>query len=294
MNKEPVLIYKLLNDNDIALFPHNPTPTQDLIELFDHFKSIPTPDLYKKLIKNHSSAEWDKFQLALNTIKHYKGEFDDFDTDIDFETYQKLKYWFSDNVRKKFKEHYYEEIVKMVLNDKKNTIDIHTLQVVLKKNTSLYIKIAKKLTIENAINNIFAADQFKVFDWLNTCNNTYDELKKLNNPNFILKNMNNRLDSNDGTLKYILENVEPNKDLFVSIKKNIGIKKFIEISNGKINKELIPYLIENLDDLIIIINNPQIEMSTVELILKTTKESFPNIYESLNSLLFVKKEFNNK
>jgi hypothetical protein len=294
MNKEQVLIYKLLNDNDIALFPHNPTPTQDLIELFDHFKSIPTPDLYKKLIMNHSSAEWDKFQLALNTIKHYKGEFDDFDAGIDFETYQKLKYWFSVNIRKKFEEHYYEEIVEMVLNDKKNTIDIHTLQVVLKKNTSLYIKIAKKLTIENAINNIFAADQFKVFDWLNTCNNTYDELKKLNNPNFILKNMNNRLDSNDGTLKYILENVEPNKDLFVSIKKNIGIKKFIEISNGKINKELIPYLIENLDDLIIIINNPQIEMSTVELILKTTKESFPNIYESLNSLLFVKKEFNNK
>lgn len=294
MDTNEKLIDKLLYDNEIALVPHNPNPTEELKTLFDYFNTAHRDLLYKSIIDKHNHTNDENFEFALNTIKHYKGMFDGFDTQIEFNLYQKIKPWLSENARKQFRVHYYRDYGKALLNDDIFELDDGLLHLILTNDIPLFIKIAKKLKIHDAGKKIFEQNQLAIYDWLNECDDVYAELIKLNDPKFIFQNMNGRLNASDGSLRYVIENTEPSKDLFISIKRNIGLKKLWELSNGKLKDIFFVELVETLEDLIFVINTPDIELKTIETILKTTKERFPNIYESLNSLLFVKKEFNNK
>lgn len=284
----------LLTSNDIALIPYNPNPDPELVEIFDHFKVADKNIVYKTLITNHNNLLDDKFMFVLNTISHYKGMFDGFDTQIEFETYQRIKPWLSNNAKRQFRLHYYREYGEALLRDDIFDLDDGLIHLILTNDIPLFIKIAKKLKIPDAGRKIFELNNFAVYDWLNVCDDVYVELNKLNEPKFIFQNMNGRLNSTDGALRYVLENTEPNKELFLSIKRNIGIEKFLKISNGKFDNAFYEEIIETLDDLIFVINTSDMKLNTLETILKTTKERFPSIYESLNSLLFMKKDFNNK
>ena len=294
MEKIDNFIKLLLSSEDIALIPYNPNPDPELVELFNHFQKVDKNIVYTAVLTKHNNLIDDKFIFVLNTIKHYKGLFDGFDSQIEFKLYQKIKPWLSVEARKKFRLHFYRDYGEALLKDEFFELDDGLLHLILTNDVQLFIKIANKMKIDDAARKIFDNDPLAVYDWLNVCDDVYAELNKLNEPKFIFQNMNGRLNSTDGALRYVLENTEPNKELFLSIKRNIGIEKFLRISNGKFDDAFYEEIIETLDDLIFVINTSDMKLNTLETILKTTKERFPSIYESLNSLLFMKKDFNNK
>ncbi len=284
----------MLGNNEVALVPHNPSPTPELISLFDHFDSLPTNTMYLSLLNRYSESNDEKFEFALDTIKHYKGMFDHFDTNIEFDIYQKIKPWLSEGAIKRFQQYYFREYALAILNNKMFVLEADLINIILDNDLGLYMQIAKKMNIPDAVRKIFNKNPFAVYEWLNNCENPYPELIKLNEPLFILQNMNGRLSISDGSLKYIIEFTEPNRDLFLSIKRNVGLKKFFELAGDNTNEIFFIELVETLDDLIFVINTPDMSLFALDAILKTMKEKFPHIYDSLDSLLFVKKGFNNK
>lgn len=294
MEKTQQLINKLLESNEIALTPYNPSPDKELKSLFEHFNALNKNTIYKSVMDKHNDYEDEQFEFALNTIKHYKGMFDNFDSSIEFDLYRKIKPWLTDDTKKKFRNHFFKEYGIALLNGEISYIDDGLINLIFKNDVNLYIKIAKKLKIADAGRKIFDNHRGSIFNWLNECDDVYSELNKLNEAKFILENMNGKLNASDTTLKYILENTEHNRDLFLSIKRNIGMKKFWEISNHHFNEIFYAEFIETLDDLNFVINTSNISLNTLEIILNLTKEKFPHIYDNLNSLLFVKKGFNNK
>lgn len=294
MDKTEKLIVEMLGNNELALVPHNPNPSVELVSLFDHFSSLPTNTIYLSLLDKYTDSIDEKFEFALDTIKHYKGVLDHFDTNIEFAMYQQIKPWLSSEAIKKFQHHYYKEYAHAVLSDETNTLEQEIIDFILVKDIYLYTKVARKLEIPDAGRKIFSRDPYAIYEWFNICRDPYAEMVALNEPLFILNNMSGRLSISTGSLRYIIEFTEPNKDLFLTIKRNVGIKKFLELSNGNIDDVLMPDLIETLDDLLIVINTQDMSLSAIEAILKRLKEKFPHIHESLDSLLLVKKGFNNK
>lgn len=294
MDKLDEFILLLLKDNDIALTPYNPSPSEKHLELFNHFNSTDTNASYLSLLDKYNESNDEKFEFALDTIKHYKGMFDHFDTNIEFDLYQKIKPWLSEEAIKKFQQHYYKEYAKAVLADRLCILEQELIDFILLTDIYLYIKIARKLNIPDAGRKIFSKSPYAIYEWLNICQDPYAEMVALNEPMFILNNMSGRLSISPGCLKYIIEYTEPNKELFLSIKRSVGFEKFLELSRGSIDDLFTIELVETLDDLIFVINTPDMSLSAIETILKTTKEKYPHIYDSLDSLLFVKKGFNNK
>lgn len=294
MDTTKKLVRRLLSDNEIALVPYNPNPRKDLKILFEHFEKLNKNDLYKALIENHDECEIEQLEFALNTVKHYKGWFDWFDTSLEFNIYQKIKPWLGVQAKKRFRIHFYKHYAEALLKGEIDELDEELINLILVKDIKLYMKIAKKLHIPDAVKQIYNRYPNEIFNWLNDCSDIYNELHKLNQPIFILNNMNGKLNISDGTLKYIVEKIEPNIELFLSIKNKIGFKKLWKFSKHRFNPSFYVDLIESFDDLIFVINTPNMSLNSLELILSKTKEKFPLIYDNLNSLLFVKKEFSNK
>ena len=289
MEKIDKLIYRLLHDSNFALIPHNTNSDYESIELFNFFLKLETTLIYNIFLQYHNLSY---FESALNTIRHYKGMFDYFDINLDFNIYQKIKPWLSEEAKIKYKNHFYKCYAHSILLDKiKIDNDDVLLDIILDNDIDLYLKIAKKLNIENAALHIFEKSPMHIFEWLNNCSDIYNELISINKPDFILSNMNGMLNISDDTLKYIIEHTEPNLELFLSIKHKIGLSKLWELSNHKLNPEFYAHLIENLNDLFFVINIDNITLNSLETILNNIKIKFPLLYDNFNSLLFVKKEF---
>ncbi len=283
------IITFLLKTYDIAMIPHNPNPDTHLKALFDYFIRMDTNTIYMELLLYHESYG---FENALNVIKYYKGLFDYFDINLDFNIYQKIKPWLSEEAKIKYKNHFYKDYAHSILLDKiKIDNDDVLLDIILDNDIDLYLKIAKKLNIDNAALHIFEKSPMHIFEWLNNCSDIYNELISINKHDFILSNMNGKLNISDDTLKYIIEHTEPNLELFLSIKHKIGLSKLWELSNHKLNPEFYAHLIENLNDLIFVININNMTLNSLETVLNNIKIKFPLLYDNFNSLLFVKKEF---
>jgi hypothetical protein len=285
------LINVMIDDVDFALTPQNPEPNQRYKDLFQLFKSTNKNDVYKGLLDMHNEKG---FVFALDTVKHYKGDFNYFHEELDFKLYQKIKPWLDDNSKKRYREHFFREYGKACLNDEIEELDDYLLNKILTNDIHLYMRIARKLRIEDAGKIIFNHSPSVIYIWLNDSPNVYDELVKLDQGEFILKNMENKLNATTNTWKYILENSEPNIQTLNVIKKNIGFHPLWDISNHIFKPEFYVNLIETIEDFIFVINIHNMDLNSLELILNGVKEKFPHIYSNLDSLLFVKKEFNNK
>lgn len=294
MSKSKLIIYTILENKDFSLIPYNPNPDKESKKIFQQFDIINKNSLYQFLLNNYKEFDDENIQKILITIRHYKGFFEYFDDTISFEKYRKINSWLDNKSKNKFKVHFFREYGISFINDEIFNIDDELIDLILINDPNLYIKIAKKLNIEDAGKKIFENHPTEIYNWLNYCNNMYNELLKLNQPSYILKNMNGQLNITDDSLKYIIEYSEPSLELYKSIKKRVGLKKLWEISNQKINSEILFDLIESLNDLIFIINIDNLELKTLEFILNRMKDKFPNIYNNLNPLIFVKIEFNNK
>jgi hypothetical protein len=286
----------LLNDVDseFALTPYNPKPSKKLKDLFAHFNLIDTPTLYNSVIDNVDNIEFEHIERSLNTIKHYKGLLNEFNDSLDFTIYKKIKPWLDNDAKHKFKIHFYRHYAKQLLNDEIETLEDFVTNLILVNDVNLYMEVAKKLKISDAIIQIYSRYPKLVFKWLNGCQDVYGELIKLNQPGFILQNMNGELDITDGTLKYILEKADVPPELFASIKSTVGLKKLYTLTNGNINPIYYKDLVDTIEDFIFVINIDNMKLYILEDILNTMKVRFPNVYENLNSVLIAKNNLNNK
>ncbi len=282
------LIDKLLSDSEIAMVPHNNDASDELKQLFKLFTDTSKDALYRLLMKR-SFETIDHETRAVNTIKFYKGEFSFFDTSIDFNTFQKIKLWLDKDSLKVFELKFFREYAEICLNSDNYTIHDDLLELIISNDLNLYIQIAKKLNIKNAVVNIFNKDNFLVFDWLNTSKNMYSDLVLLNQDKFILENMNGRLDITLDSIKYIIEKSEASFDLYVAIKRKIGLEKLWELSKHRFENEFFVDIVETWDEFLFVLNIKSLSLNSLETILDKMKSKFPHIYENFNSLLFVKK-----
>lgn len=287
------LIDTLLADENFAMIPHNTNATDELKNIFTFFNDTNKDVIYKLLMKR--TFDDHKHELmVINTVKHYKGLFSFFDTSIDFNTFQKIKLWLDVDSLKVFELKFFREYADKVLLGGKYIINDSILELILNNDLNLYIKIAKKLKLPNTITHIFNKDKFMVFDWLNHSKNMYVELVSLNQEKFILENMNGRLDITLDSIKYIIEKSEPSFDLYVAIKRKIGLQKLWELSHHRFEDEFFVDIVETFDEFLFVINIKTLSLTSLETILDKMKMKFPHIYENFNSLLFVKKEIYNK
>lgn len=291
MDKRSMMINSLLKDTEIAMIPHHPNPDEELKSLYDYFNGMNVDALYRELLPKHNEYG---FENALNIVKHYKGLFNHFDSGLEFSVYQKIKPWLNDESKKKYRVHFYKDYAKEVLVGNLKTIDEGLLEMLLNNDIHLYSQVARKLKLVGAGAKIFEKAPGMIYNWLNSSENVYMELINLDQPEFILRNMNGKLDVSDGALKYIIEKAEPSLELFISIKKNIGMAKLWELSNFRFAPEFYVDLVENMNDLLFVINIENIGLNSLEIVFSKIKEKFPHLYDNFNSLLFVKKEFNNK
>lgn len=288
------LIDTLIHDLNFGMIPYNPNAEQTSKDLFTLFNNTNKDTIYKSLLnKNIDNSEL--FRHIMQLVNYYKGNFSFFDTSIDFQTFQKIKPWLCKESLNVFNLKFFNELGYLILETNDTILlDENILDLIINNNMKLYFQIAKKFNIPNAIVKIFEKNNILVFDWLNESINMYQELIKLNQPDFILTHMNGKLDIKNDSIKYIIETATPTYDLYVAIKHKIGLHELWRLANYKANELFFIDIVETFDEFLFILNLPHISLTSLELILNKSKLKFPHIYENFNSLLLVKKEINNK
>lgn len=286
------LIHNLLNVDDFPLVPHLDNPDKDLKYNFDFFSNLSGDIIARELILSHHNHT--KFEQALNIIAHYKDGIKFFDSSIDFEVYKKVKPHLDDGSKNKFREEFYKQYANRVIDDLDTDMDNELIDFIYDKDLNLYIEIAKKLNIVEAVNKIYSKNPEKVFGWLNSSKNMYVELVKLRQPQFIFNNMNGQLEINDDSLKYFFEIAPVDINIYKEVKKTLGLETIWKYTHHKISPEFYSELVENFDEFKFLITLPNLKINSLEQILKNLKTKFPHIYDNFQSLMLLKNDFHNK
>jgi len=279
------LIDNMLNNEAFALIPYNPKPDKGMQFLFDFFTNLNSDLLMRKLMdfKNHNELE-----RALSIIFHYKGKLPYFNEDLDHKNYLTIKLFLDDISVSKFTILYQPMVIENILNGKITDVDDIDMNTLKTSNISNFIDISIKLNFNN-INEVFNEDKFKVFDWINKHSDKYQQLKQLNQPQFIFNNMNGKLDINDGTLKYFFEICPIDLEVYKELKKTINLETIWKYTNKKLTIEFIMELVDTLEDISFIINLPDIQLTALDSFMKRIETKFPHLYTNFNSLLLIKK-----
>jgi hypothetical protein len=285
------LIHNLLNNGDFPLVPHLHEPDKDLKYSFDFFTNLGSDIILRSLI---NEKEHTKFEDALNIISHYKGKIKFFDKNLTFDEYSIIKPHLDEASKLQYRNIFYEEYARRIMNGKSTEIAIDLVNFIYAKDLDLFINIAKKLNIVDAVNKIYDKNPEKVFDWINGHPNKYQQLIQLNQPQFIFNNMNGKLDINDDSLRYFFEITPMDINILKEIKKTLGLPTIWKFTHQKVPAEFYTELMETIDEFLYVLNQPHIKIESVEQILKTLKEKFPHIYSNFNSLMFLKNDFYNK
>lgn len=279
------------NGNEFALTPFNPRPNKKMKNLFQKFETLDKQEIYKSLIFNICH---DDILDALNVVKYHKGEIDYFDATISFEEFDFIEKFCTEETKIKYKLFFFRDYAKYLLEGRISKLDDVIIDKLLIEDIDLYIKVAKRLKIPDAIIKIFASNKHKIYDWLNSSNSQYEDLIQLNQPNFVLQNMHGALDVTNETIKYILEFAIPHIELYKSIKKNIGLKTLASLSNTNIIKDHHFDLVDTLDDVVFILNEGGLNLQQMESFMTSIKLNFPHIYSQLNTLIHLKNNCNYK
>jgi len=285
------LIHNILDEKDFPLVPHLEKIDKDLKYSFDFFINLNADIIFKQIINKHTHKNFDD---AINIIAYYKGKINYFDPNISFDLYVRLIPHLNEVSKSKYNKHFYKEYATTILEEDNRDVDDEIIEHIYNSNLNLYIDIARKLNLENAINKIYLKDSQLVFEWLNNHTNKYKELKQLNQPQFIFNNMNGKLNIDDQSLKYFFEICPLDINIYKDIKKSIGLETVWKFTNHKLSSEFYMELIDTLEDIIFILNQDNVKLSSLEAILSTIKSKFPHLYDNFNSLMLMKKDFYNK
>lgn len=284
------IIDVLLNDEEkeFALTPFNPKPKKKMKDLFSLFENAEKTLLYCELFRKIDECKFENISNALDTVKFYKGDYNEFNSSISFKTYVKIEKWISIETNLLYKKYFFRQYGNSLLNDDIQYLDIEVLETIMKEDLDLYIKIAKKMNITNAIHDIFSIEPKKIYYWVNEHDRKYEELKKLNNPEFVLKNMNGELDVSTETLRYILEHSAADINLYKSVKSRLGFTSLYELTHENWDDNFYTELVETIDDLHFVMNIGDLKIGIIDLILKKIKSNYPNLYENLNTIIMSK------
>lgn len=285
------LIHNLLNNGDFPLVPHNKNPDNDLKFSFDFFSNLGADIIIRYLIKDINHVN---FEAALNIISHYKGKIRFFDETLTFEEYSKLKPHLNETNLKQYREIFYEEYAMRIINNKSKEIQTDLVEYIYHKDIELFINLAMKLDITDAVNKIYVKNPEKVFDWINSHTQKFNQLVQLNKPDFIFNNLNGKLEINDATLTYFFMICPMDINIMKQLKKSLGLDVIWKYTHNKVSEEFYIDLIETIDDFIFILTQKNVSIKMIEQLLVTIKLEFPHLYDKFDSLMFLKNDFHNK
>jgi len=281
------LVIVMMDNSDFALIPYSPNPDGELKFLFDFFTNLKVDLIMRALEKDFNNPN---LENALSVIFHYKGEIPYFNDSLDYSDYGRIKRFLDKNSISKFNSLFEDHQINMILEGKLHNVDSIDMVALLEKDIITYINISIKLKLDN-ISNVFVKDKSMVFYWVNKHTEKYNQLKKLNQPQFIFNNMNGKLDVNDETLKYFFEICPIDLNVYKELKKSISLETIWKFTNNKLTVDFIMELVETLDDIIFIISIKDISLSTLDSFMKRIETKFPHLYVNFNSLLLMKKDF---
>lgn len=285
-----LLVNKLLFDDNFPLIPHIPIVSDDDKFLFGFFKNLNSELIINEILKNTSDN--DTITRIFRIVHHYKGTINISKNInlIDYENFINIKEFIDAISIEELTKRHYKEIL-LNYNGGFNIDDL--LNYVLLVDFDFYFDYAHTNNLD-VIKKIFIHNNEKIFSWINKHTNKYSELKKLDQPNFIINHMNGRLDVNSDTLKYFFEICPIDLLVYKELKKTLGLNIVYQYAGDKLHIDFIFELIETLDELILILDVLKNNLTTVEYILTKLKNKLPLIYENFNSLMFIKNDFNNK
>ncbi len=287
----PAIIENLLNNPDFGMVPHMPNPDTNIKLIYSVFENLSIDIIYKALL---TEIHHNNFQNALQLTQHFKGKLSFFDDTLTFYEYKKIKNYVTSEINAKYIEKFYKEYGDDILYNQSKIIDFDILDIILDKDINLYMQIAKKKNIIDAGTKIFQKNKNVIFSWINTSDDKYRELIKLNQPMYIIQHMNGQLDVCEQSVKYIVELFGPDISFLIQLKKQIGLEKLWSQSKHKLSNEFYFELVETLDELIFVINIDNMRLETIESCLNKLNSKFPTIYANFTSLMFLKKDFINK
>lgn len=281
------LIDNILNNDLFALIPHNPKPERELKFLFDFFTNLKVDLIMRALEKEFDNPNLER---GLSVLFHYKGKIPYYKGDLTFQIYSKLKPFLDDKSLEQFKILFYKTYAADIINGKTNIIDNNILDYISTQDLTLYIDISLKLKLDN-ITTVFSIDKTKVFYWINQHPHKYNQLRILNQPQFIFNNMNGKLDINDETLKYFFEICPIDLEVYKELKKTINLETIWKFTHNKLTIEFIMELVDTLDEIIFVLSMPDLSLASIDSFMKRIEIKFPHLYSNFNSLLLMKKVF---
>lgn len=285
------LIQKLLYDDKFPLIPYINEVSEEDKFIFNFFKNLNSEIIVTELFKNTTNK--DVILKCFKIIMHFKDKItlnNNNITFVDYELFRNIIHLIDEISIDKLNKIYYKEI--LINNHSVANMD-ELLNFVMIADFDIYFEYTSKHRLD-VIKKIFEFNKEKVFLWLNGHSNKYTELKKLNQPDFIIKNMNGRLDVNDDTLKYFFEICPIEINVFKELKKTLGLEIVYKYAGHMLHIDFMFELVETFDDLVFVFNIIKYNLSDVEYILVKLKNKFPHMYENFNSLMFIKNDFNNK
>jgi len=281
------LIDNILNNESFALIPHHPNPDRNASFLFNFFSNLKVDLIMRALEKEFNNHN---LESALSVIFHYKGKIPYYKRDLTFQVYSKLKPFLDDKSLEQFKILFYKTYANNIIDNKTNIIDNNILDYISTQDLTLYIDISLKLKLDN-IKTVFSIDNTKVFYWINQHSDKYNQLKILNQPQFIFNNMNGKLDINDETLKYFFEICPIDLVVYKELKKTINLETIWKFTQYKLTIDFIMELVDTLDEIIFVLSIPDLPLTSIDSFMKRLEIKFPNLYCNFNSLLVMKKVF---
>jgi CRISPR/Cas system-associated endonuclease Cas3-HD len=281
------LIDNILNNDKFALIPHNPDVDKDLKFLFEFFMNLNTHLIIKEVLKK---PEHNGLEMAFMTISHYKGSINYYTADTDYKTYNVMKPFLDIDSKAKYNILFQSSEIDLILDGEILTSDNIDMQHLLINDITKFIDVSIKLNLNNLIE-VFNQDRLKVFYWINNHNDKYEQLKVLNEPQFIFDNMNGKLDINNDSLKYFFEICPLDLKVYKELKKSIPIETIWKHTHKKLSLEFIIELVDTIEDIKFILSLNNTPLKTINILFEKIQKNYPALYSQLNSLLLLKNDF---
>jgi len=258
------IINELINNKEFPLLKFKKNKSEYEEQIFNKFININKTQLLKELIDQNLITK-----DIINILKFYFKEINFISDNITLEQFLDI----NDILDKNSKVYFYKKFLDRLDNIPDDIINE------FKKSNLIYKDYLLKTKNPN-IKEIYKIDKFSIFKVLNNSNNKYELLKEINDPEFIINNMNGNLVLDKDTFKYINEVAEIDVNSLLFLKNKLDKKDFFEIIINSKNKNKLIYLIESPSELKIVLSL-NLDFITIEHILTHLKTRFPNTFEKL-------------